>query len=87
MGCKGGGDSWEFTLMAWQGDVPSSDVGRGVGRQSAAAWGWWWCEVCYGVSMVMFLHESISMVQMVGVAILGEAVVNIVNIDAMGGVL
>lgn len=26
--------------------------------------------VCYGVSMVMFLHESISMVQMVGVVLI-----------------
>lgn len=43
----------------------------------------WWCEVV----VATFLCESVSMAQLVGVAILGEAVVNIVNIDAMGGVL
>ena len=26
--------------MACQGGVPRGDVGRGVGRQSTAAWGW-----------------------------------------------
>lgn len=53
MGCKGRGDSWELKrgeigveadgvagLLAWQGGVPCGAVGRGVGRRSAAAWGW-----------------------------------------------
>lgn len=81
-------------IICLEGGVPCGAVGRGVGRQSAAAWGR--CgKVCYGVSMVIFfyllsnyrlsqvvpflamtgifnmavaaifLHESISMVQIV----------------------
>jgi hypothetical protein len=44
----------------WQGCRETEHCGLGLV----------WCEVCYGVSMVMFLHESICMVQMVGVAII-----------------
>lgn len=30
---------------------------------------------CYGVSMVMFLHESISVVQMVGVVLIVDGII------------
>jgi hypothetical protein len=62
MGCKGRGDSWELKrgeigveadgvagLLACQGGVQCGAVGRDVGRQSTAAWGWCGCSLLWSV--------------------------------------